>query len=210
MTAFFKANAFVAVSAMAALHLASCTTPDTLEQDTTNTFIVVEQVQGAQGSPTGSPTDELESDVCSLTQDEATGESFCTIAADYGVVQMSAVLKNQNQLDPTFLNDVTFTSYRVTYTRSDGRNTPGVDVPYPFDGATNFIVTVGAGASSRAFILVRIQAKLEPPLINMRGAGGALALSAIAEIEFFGHDNAGRAISAKGFLNIHFADFADQ
>ncbi|MGH9460246.1 MAG: hypothetical protein ACRD1X_03455 [Vicinamibacteria bacterium] len=210
MTSFFKANAWVAVSVMAALHLASCTTPDTLEQDTTNTLIVVELVQGAQGSPTGSPSDELESDVCTLTQDEVTGESFCTIAADYGIVQMSAVLKNQNQLNPTFLNDVTITSYRVTYTRSDGRNTPGVDVPYPFDGGTNFLVTVGGSDSTRAFILVRIQAKLEPPLVNMSGGGGASALSAIAEIQFFGHDGAGRPISAKGFLNIHFADFADQ
>jgi hypothetical protein len=123
---------------------------------------------------------------------------------------MSAVLKNQDQLNPTFLNDVTITSYRVTYTRSDGHNTPGVDVPYPFDGGTTFIVTVGGSASSRAFILVRNQAKLEPPLVNMRSAGGALVLSAIAEIDFFGQDGAGRPISAKGFLNVHFADFADE
>ena len=36
-----------------------------------------------------------------------------------------------------------------------------------------------------------------------------MVLSAMAEIEFFGHDGAGRAISAKGFLNIHFADYAE-
>jgi hypothetical protein len=44
----------------------------------------------------------------------------------------------------------------------------------------------------------------------MRSAGGALVLSAIAEIDFFGQDGAGRPISAKGFLNVHFADFADE
>jgi hypothetical protein len=203
MTSFFKANAWVAVSAMAALHLASCTTPDTLEQDTTNTFIVVELVQGEDGS-------EIFSDVCVLEEDPDTGVSFCSFFNDNGVVEMSATLKNQDQLTGTFLNDVTFTSYRVTFTRSDGRNTPGVDVPYPFDGATNFLVRVNAGTVSQAFVMVRHQAKLEPPLLNLQGGGGALFFSTLAEIEFFGHDGAGRAISAKGFLNVHFGDFADQ
>lgn len=209
MTSFFKTNAFVVLLALAAISFASCKTPDTLKQDTTNTYIEVELVQGIQDSPTGSPSDELESDVCNLTENTNTGEFYCSVSNDYGVVQMSAVLKNQDQLSATFLNDVTFTSYRVTYTRADGRNTPGVDVPYPFDGATNFIVRVGAGAASQAFILVRVQAKEEPPLINMRSLGGSLALSTIAEVTFFGHDGAGRPISAKGFLSIHFADYAD-
>ena len=203
MTSFFKVNAFVAVSAMAALHLASCTTPDTLEQDTTNTFVVVESVLGEDGS-------EIFSDVCILEDDPDTGVSFCTFFNDNGTVQMSAVLKNQNQLDPTFLNDVTFTSYRVRFTRADGRNTPGVDVPYPFDGAMNLLVQVNAGTASQPFVLVRHQAKVEPPLTNLVGSGGSLFFSVLAEIEFFGHDGAGRAISAKGFLNVHFGDFADQ
>ena len=206
MTSFLNAKAFVAVTAMAAIHLASCSTPNVLEQDTTNTFIVVERVQGLQESSTGTPTDELESDVC--VNDSAL-ELTCTVLADFGRVEMSAVPKNQDQFGSSFLNDVTFTSYRVTFTRSDGRNTAGVDVPFPFDGATNFIVKVGAGVVAQSFILVRNQAKLEPPLRNLAFGGGALVLSVIAEIEFFGHDGAGRAISAKGFLGIHFADYAE-
>ena len=207
MTSFLRANAFVVASAMLAIHLASCTTPNTLEQDTTNTFIVVQRVQGLQESPTGTPTDELESDVC--VNDSAV-ELTCTVLADYALVEMSATLKNQEQLTTSFLNDVTFTSYRVTFTRSDGRNTPGVDVPFPFDGATHFIVTAGASPSSAAFILVRNQAKLESPLRNLAFGGGSLVLSVMAEIEFFGQDGAGRPISAKGFLSIHFADYAEE
>ncbi|HEX9724796.1 MAG TPA: hypothetical protein VGC53_11000 [Vicinamibacteria bacterium] len=202
MTSFFKANAFAVLLATAAVQLAGCTTPDTLEQDTTNTFIVVELMQGEDGT-------EIFSDVCVLTEDE-TGEFLCSFFNDNGIVGMSAVLKNQNQLTSSFLNDVTFTSYRVTFTRADGRNTPGVDVPYPFDGATNFLVRVNAGPVSQAFVLVRHQAKLEPPLSNLQGLGGALFISALAEIEFFGRDGAGRPISAKGFLNVHFGDFADE
>jgi len=37
-----------------------------------------------------------------------------------------------------------------------------------------------------------------------------VVLSVIAEVEFFGTDGGGRAISAKGFLNIQFADFASE
>jgi hypothetical protein len=189
---------------MAALHLASCTTPDTLEQDTTNTFLVVEQMGGADG------VSEIFSDVCVLEEDPDTGASFCTIFNDNGEVEMSATLKNQDQLTGTFLNDVIITSYHVTFTRADGRNTPGVDVPFPFDGATNFRVVVNGGTSTQPFVVVRHQAKLEPPLVNLIGSGGARFISVLAEIQFFGHDGAGRAISAKAFLNIHFGDFTDE
>ena len=34
----------------------------------------------------------------------------------------------------TAINAVTLTRYHVDYRRTDGRNTPGVDVPYSFDG----------------------------------------------------------------------------
>ncbi len=207
MTSFLKANAFVVVSAMAAIHLASCSTPNVLEQDTSNTFLVVEEVLGLQESSTGTATDELLSDVC---VNDSFLELTCTVLADFGRVEMAAVLKNQEQLiDDSFLNNVTITSYRVTFTRSDGRNTPGVDVPFPFDGATNFFVPVGGTAVAQSFILVRNQAKLEPPLANLAFGGGGVVLSAMAEIDFFGHDGAGRAIAAKGFLNVHFADYAE-
>ncbi len=36
---------------------------------------------------------------------------------------------------PTTANFITVDRYHVTFIRSDGRNKPGVDVPYPFDGA---------------------------------------------------------------------------
>ncbi len=96
----------------------------------------------------------------------------------------------------------------MRFVRSDGRNTPGVDVPFPFDGAANFTVAVDAGTATRSFVIVRDQAKLEAPLAKLAFGGGALVLSVIAEVEFFGTDGAGREISAKSFLNIHFADFA--
>ena len=203
MTSFLRAKAFLLVSAVLCLHLASCSTPDVLEKDTTNTILIVETMQGqSAGGDTG---DDLQSDIC--INDSFT-DGTCTVAPDFGLIQISATLKNPIQSTTSFFNDVTFRTYRVTFLRTDGRNQPGVDVPFPFDGASNFTVTVNAGAATRSFIIVRDQAKLEAPLRNLAFNGGALVLSVIAEVEFFGTDGAGREISVTALLNIHFADFS--
>ena len=207
MTSFLRAKAFLLISAVLGVHLASCSTPNVLEQDTTNTIIIIiENMQGSAGGE-ASATDDLLSDICS---NDSFTEGSCTVAPDFGVVEISATLKNPNQTQTSFFNDVTFRTYRVTFVRADGRNTPGVDVPFPFDGAANFTVEIDAGSATRSFIIVRDQAKLEAPLRTLAFNGGSLVLSVIAEVEFFGTDGAGRQISAKAFLNIHFADFANE
>ena len=113
-----------------------------------------------------------------------------------------------NPNNPTTNNEITVNRYHVNFRRSDGRNTPGVDVPYPFDGAVTFTVPPG-GAVVQPFVAVRVQAKLESPLMNLRGLGGSVAISTIAEITFYGHDQAGRETQATGDLSINFADWAD-
>jgi hypothetical protein len=113
-----------------------------------------------------------------------------------------------NPNSPTTNNEITVDRYHVNFRRSDGRNTPGVDVPYPFDGAVTFTVQPG-GAIVQPFVAVRVQSKLEPPLMNLRGLGGSVAISTIAEITFYGHDQAGRDTQVTGSLSINFADWAD-
>ena len=107
------------------------------------------------------------------------------------------------------MNDIVFTRYRVTYVRADGRNVPGVDVPFPFDGVANFRVPADQSAVTRTFLLVRVQAKLESPLSELAQAGGSLVISTIARVDFFGTDIAGRQIQVTGYINVTFADFAD-
>jgi hypothetical protein len=120
---------------------------------------------------------------------------------------------------PTALNAVTVRRYRVTYRRSDGRNTPGVDVPYPFDSAATFTVTPGASVQA-VFELVRHTAKLETPLRQLADCvitattpqiipQGCVILSTIADVTFFGHDQAGNDISADGSIGVLFGNFAD-
>jgi hypothetical protein len=83
-------------------------------------------------------------------------------------------------------------------------------VPYSFDGAANFRVPITGDEVQRPFLLVRHQAKLEPPLINLVGLGGAVGISVLAQVDFFGKDVAGRAITARGFINITFIDLGDE
>ena len=143
----------------------------------------------------------------SLQSDVVTGGSAL---ADIGQVGMRLSFKDPgtsgSPTSPTSANWITVTRYRVDFRRGDGRNIPGVDVPYGFDGAVTFTVV---DIISSTFTLVRAQAKLEAPLLALRGLGGAVAIATVAEITFFGHDQTGAATSATGFINVTFADWAD-
>jgi hypothetical protein len=172
----------------------------TEDDDTTNTFVRIVDMR-AGNTDMG---EDVFSDVCDL---DATTLA-CTITNDNAEVEMSAQPKDLAQLQSP-VQDIIFNRYRVTYIRADGRNVPGVDVPYPFDGAINFRVPVDGTGVTRVFMVVRQQAKLESPLKDMTGGGGAQVLSVIARVDFFGVDVAGRNLQVTGTLNITFADFAD-
>jgi hypothetical protein len=127
------------------------------------------------------------------------------------MTRRSSALKDPGTADqptrPSSANFVTLNRYRVTFVRADGRATPGEDVPFAFDGAMT--VTVGPEGAVASFVLVRAQSKLEPPLIGLRDAGGAIVLSTLADVTFFGRDQAGREIRVSGTVGVNFADWAD-
>ena len=131
-----------------------------------------------------------------------------TVFADIGRVSTRLAFKapgtSQNPASPTSANWVTITGYRVVYERTDGRRGLGVDVPYPFEGGMTMTTT---DTGTAEFTLVRAQSKLEQPLISLRNGGGAVTISVIAKITFFGHDQTGAAISADGTIGINFADW---
>ena len=59
-------------------------------------------------------------------------------------------------------------------------------------------------------MLVRVQSKLEPPLITLRGVrGGGLVISTLADVTFYGRDQTGTEVSVKGTISVNFADWAD-
>jgi len=105
-------------------------------------------------------------------------------------------------------NDVILTRYVVTYSRTDGNNVQGVDVPYSFEGSLSTQIPVGS-TQSLSLVVVREAAKLEPPLIDLRDGGGEVILTVNAKVEFYGHDLADRNVKATGYITIYFANYVN-
>ena len=104
------------------------------------------------------------------------------------------------------MNQVTFTHYHVEFIRADGRNHPGVDVPYAFDSAVT--VTSGPGTPGTAgFELVRHPAKKEAPLVAL--ADNLQFITTIARVTFYGKDHAGNDVTAIGQVGVTFGNFGD-
>ena len=116
-------------------------------------------------------------------------------------------MKDPNAVGPSAVNSITLRGYRVTFTRADGRNTQGLDVPYAFDGAMTATVS---GSVTATIVLVRAQAKLEAPLRALVGGGGAVAISTFADVLFYGADQTGRDVTVTARISVTFADWGDE
>lgn len=195
-------TAAVAGLVLAALGVSACGS-DEAREGQASSYLIISALEGqgvtGSGSGGGTFTPVLRSDV------QTNGGVF----EDNGRVTMTAAMRDVT-INPngTANNLITVTRYRVVFRRSDGRNTEGVDVPYSFDGAVTF--TVGPGEDMQVpFSLVRAQAKLEAPLMNLRGLGGSVLISTIADVTFWGRDQAGRETSVTGKISVNFADWGD-
>ena len=171
---------------------------------------------GALSAASGATPDEfgatLLSDVITNVKQTVGGQEVDvpTIFNDLGEASLALIMKDPgsnpaNPAAPTQLNSVTISRYRVVYRRTDGRNTPGVDVPYPFDSAVT--VTVGADGASTGFQIVRISAKQEAPLRPL--VNNPDVISTIADVTFYGRDQAGNDVSATGSIAVDFGNFGD-
>lgn len=173
-------------------------------------LLVVESIQGIIGQDDSESTPLL-SDTCDNPNDQPQDPELCGVFNDNADINFA----NQFlQVGPgagfgnSFLNDIVVNRYRVDYFRPNGRNTPGVDVPYGIDGTMNIRVPVD-GVATAGIIVVRHESKHEPPLSELDNGSGEHIITAQAEIKFFGQDLAGRTVSATGFLEIHFGNFGE-
>ena len=177
-------------------------------------FIVIERLEGASGATPNAFGTTVSSDVQTLVRRTINGEEQLvpTIYGDPGRVSMRLGLKSpgptESPTTPSTLNAITLNRYRVVYQRSDGRNTQGVDVPYAFDGGMTLTVLPEETAIG-FFDLVRVIAKSESPLVRLVSNGGAQAVATIAEVSFYGRDQAGNEVTVSGTLSVTFADFGD-
>lgn len=174
--------------------------------------LVIASLEAASGATPSEFGGNLLSDVITIVRQQVGGVEVevPTIFNDVGSVTIRLRLRDPGvpgiTAQPSSINEVTITRYRVVYRRTDGRNTPGVDVPQPFDSAVTFTVPPDAAATA-GFEIVRHLAKREAPLTALR-AGGTF-ISTIAEVTFFGRDGAGNEVSVSGFMNIDFGNFGD-
>ncbi len=199
------------VAALAAAVLTSAACNSLVTEGRASSFPVIEQLLARPGNREEFSS-TLASDVVTLVERDIGGQTVQvpTIFEDVARVIMRLGFKDPGipsaPTTPTSANFITITRYHIDYRRADGRNTPGVDVPYPFDGAMTFsILDIGSGT----FTIVRGQAKLDPPLRALAFNGGAIFIATIAEITFYGRDQTGSSVKVLGEMLINFSDWGD-
>jgi hypothetical protein len=199
---------------VAALLVLSVSCGDVARTGRSPVMLVIDVLEAASGAQPDAFHNVLFSDVETLVDQQINGQTvrIATIYSDMGRATLRLTLKNPGSatspLGASALNEVTITRYRVSFRRADGRSTPGVDIPHTFDGAITFTIPA-TGSASASFAIVRHQAKLEPPLSTLQQGGGAGMLSTIAEVEFYGRDQAGNDIVGTGLISVNFGDFGD-
>ncbi len=196
-TRLFTTIRVLAAAGLAAASVTSASCSSMVRESGASSYLIIESLQGFSGATDESTGNNLQSDV----------RTKGGVIEDEGIVTFALGMKDAI-VSPTINNAITVTRYRVVYSRTDGRNTPGVDVPAPFDGVVTVTVMPGATAEVN-FSLVRVQAKEEPPLRNLSGNFGLGVISTIAEVTFYGRDQTGRTVSVVGRISVDFADFAD-
>lgn len=187
----------IAIILLAFLALVSCNPVD--NDSRSASLLLIDDIVGADAD--GGVANFLQSDVLLGNGSVRADSITATIRAE--------TLDPDPLLGASQYNDIVLTRYLVSFTRTDGRNVPGQDVPYPFEGSMSSVVKTGSTASV-SLVLVREVAKLEPPLIGLVDLGAEVVLTCTAKIDFYGHDMVNRTVKATGYLTVYFANYADQ
>jgi hypothetical protein len=184
----------IAAAAIAILGETACT-PDWATENDSPFIMEISAING--GNP-------VLSDVSTMVNDDVS-------------VDVNVLRKNNNpDLGVSPVEHLYLESYEVRFTRSDGRNQEGVEVPYRITGPLGNLRfhTASPGGQGEveqtvSITIVRNQAKLEPPLINLKNGGGSIYITTIAEVTVFGRTIQGKGLKAVGNVQVTFGDFPD-
>jgi hypothetical protein len=185
-----RAKAIVMVVGLWAVTATGCV-PDWAKRGEAPTVLLMTAIQ--TGSPISSDVRLSNGNVC----------------PDFVVLRVENHGKNPNGPTTGFRGDMTIERYEVRYIRSDGRNVEGVDVPYRITGSLAQEVQE-EGAATVNLEVVRRQAKIEPPLSNLKGGGAASIVTMFAEVTIWARSTilqTTNSVSAR--VQIDFADFFD-
>jgi hypothetical protein len=200
-------------AAVVAIALGSVSCGEVARTGRAPALLVIDALEAASGAAPDQLSGFLLSDVQTLVEQTIDGKVVMvpSIFNDIGEATLRIIMKDPGTgglgVAPSDLNAITLRRYRIVYRRADGRNTPGVDVPFPVDGGVTGTIT--STPSTVGFEMVRHQAKLEPPLRSLASLGGRIFISTIAEITFYGADLAGNEVQATGTISVSFGDYAD-
>lgn len=193
-------NSMIRVVLLAALlALAGCNAAENLSNS--GTRLVLSDIKGV--------TDGTETETDVIMSDVWLGE---TVVNTNAVLYLDAVMLNPNVADDSLseYNNIIVDRIDVSFTRTDGRSVPLVDVPESFSVPVHHKVSVGT-QSALTFILIRHTAKMEPPLRDLRELGEEKVLILVANIKVYAYDLAGNRLEpATGWVEVHCANFGDE
>jgi hypothetical protein len=133
-----------------------------------------------------------------------------SIFNDNAVAQVSASLLDPTQDLSTFYQNVIIDQIDIQYTRSDGLNIEGIDVPFGFSQKVHFLVEISNSSNPISFIMVQHNAKIESPLVELVYLGQEHVLKLEASVTFHSKDTAGNRLEpVVGYLSIWCSNFAD-
>jgi hypothetical protein len=195
---------------LAALAAAATSCGDAVRSGRSPMYLVINTLQAAPGNKPAQLGGNLLSDVVTnvLTPAPCSPATPCpTVFNDLGQATLAIAPKDPlSPATPSSTNAVTINRIHVEYVRADGRNTPGVDVPFAFDGAATGTILPGA-TLTLGFEIVRHVAKEESPLVQLQAS--AAIITTIARVTFYGHDQAGNEVTVTGSIQIDFGNFGD-
>ncbi len=188
---------FVVLGSMVLFYFNSC---NAIENKTrSGSTLILDSLLDGEGGKT-----VIDSDVCILNEET----NSCSVEEDLATATVRNVPLNPDA-DTSYYGDVIIKRYRVSFTRHDGKNKEGVDVPYTFVEDINVSVKVNE-TTKFSFVIVPVRAKLEPPLIRLVGGGSEDVIQTTAHVTFYAEDMAGHQMEIQGNIDVYFADWADK
>jgi len=153
----------------------------------------------------------LEGELGSYTVFSDVITSSGSIINDIATATLRADLLNPQPIEiPTHYQNVIVDQIDVSYSRTDGLNVEGRDVPYSFSQKVNETITAG-GSLVLDFVIVQHNAKAESPLVELSNyPNQEHVLKMEVHITIHSRDTGGsRLAPAYGSISIWFGNFAD-
>ena len=134
-----------------------------------------------------------------------------SIINDNATASLRADLLDPFHTGGTHYQDVIVDQIDVSYSRTDGLNVEGRDVPYSFSQKVNAIIASGE-TLELAFVIVQHTAKGESPLVELSNyPNQEHVLKMEANIIFYSRDVGGNRLApVSGSISVWFGNFADE